>query len=188
MIRPTPWRTHSCVPGRDSPRPPALRRHECRRGTHECVRHKTFAGLECSAEAELNGPAERGCLSNDPEQRVRWIGGRQPEARVVERVQEFAAEFEREALGGLPLLDHREIPVVDAVPAQRPQAERPGAKVVAVGPESRSGNEGAGVEPAVRVAVFEREIAAVAKDRRRSPTEGALPFGRCRCPGIASRQ
>jgi len=38
-----PWRTHSCVQRRDSSRrifvPGAVRRQECRRGTHECVRH-----------------------------------------------------------------------------------------------------------------------------------------------------
>ena len=39
------WRTHSCVPHPDSsgcsaiPAPAARRRHEWRRGTHECVRH-----------------------------------------------------------------------------------------------------------------------------------------------------
>ncbi|MBZ5674491.1 MAG: c-type cytochrome [Acidobacteriia bacterium] len=38
------WRTHSCVPCRDSSRHPfaakgKLRRHECRRGTLGCVRH-----------------------------------------------------------------------------------------------------------------------------------------------------
>jgi hypothetical protein len=49
--RPESWRTHSCVPRPDSSGRPAnfahsaMRRHEWRRGTHECVRH--IAGRVC---------------------------------------------------------------------------------------------------------------------------------------------
>ena len=42
------WRTQSCVPCRESSRhffacKTAKRRHDCRRGTHDCVRHSPEA-------------------------------------------------------------------------------------------------------------------------------------------------
>jgi len=47
----TLWRTHSCVPRPDSSRrllwrEEAVRRHECRRGTQECVRHNVVIWLQ----------------------------------------------------------------------------------------------------------------------------------------------
>src|SRR5262245_56437810 len=60
---PDPWRTPSCVPGRDSSRPfcsrHTKRQHERRRCTHKCVRHLLACALllTISATAADTQPA-----------------------------------------------------------------------------------------------------------------------------------